>query len=88
MFSNRLHNYMKRILHNSKLNRVITIKNKNKYNIMNSKKNNNIIIKRYMSTTTSFKKDKYSGFTGGGGGPNSYFVVLVMAIGFYVVNRR
>ena len=96
MTSNRVHNYIKRILQNSKLNRVNSIKNRINYSIVNAKNRiNNKIIRRNISTLNC-KEYNYSTFCGsagaggggsaGGGGfrPNNYFGLFALAIGCYV----
>ncbi len=91
MSSNRVYTYIRRILQNSKLNRVNSIKNKINYNLANAKNrtvtNSNMITKRHISTST-FKPENHSKGGGNGGNPNGYLGLIALAIGFYAATGR
>ena len=87
MLQKNLQNFIKKISQHSILNRDKFIKNKIKYNIVNSKNNNliksNLMIKRHITSLTKNKQHSREG--GEGIPPNnlSGIIVLAMSIGIY-----
>lgn len=91
MSTNRIHNFMKNILFNSKLNREKSINNKIKYSNLNikNKKLNNLIIKRNISTATRNNKNNQENCSeNGGNGPNNYMYFALMAFGTYFMSGK